>query len=312
MKRLLFLLISAIVFGLMSCSVKNHPADTPDGEELSVSFTVEFPESDRTKAREDYDGFGYYVDQCKLQIWTGDVLFLEKTVPVSHYSAKFENIALKKDQIYDFLFWADNKDGAHYITDTLTKVSVAGIYIGGNDKRDAFYAAVNGKTVSEGFSQVVILRRPFAQLNVITVDIPSLYHQFPNVSQLSSILPDMIGVNVTAPTVFNVKTGEASVPAELSYSSSSIYTTPLRTGDGSRNTLSMDYFFAPSEGTLADVIFTAGHQSSDSTDINYTFTNVPLHRNYRTNIIGSFLTVQSEVTVGIVPMWTATIEKQNE
>lgn len=308
MKRVLFILIFAFVFGLVSCSIKNHPADTPDGEELSVNFTVEFPESEQTKAWEDYDGFGFYADQCKLQIWMGDVLFLEKTVPISHYSAVFENLVLMKDQTYDFLFWADNKTGAYYVTDTLTKVSIAGTYIGGNDKRDAFYASVNEKTVIEGFSQVVMLRRPFAQLNVITTDIPSLYHQFPNMSQLSYVLPDKIGINVTAPTVFNVKTGQASVPAELSYSSS-IYTSPLRTADDSRNTLSMDYFFAPDEGTLSDVKFTAGYQSADLSDINCTFTNVPLRRNYRTNIIGSLLTVQGEVTVVVYPMWTGTIEK---
>jgi len=293
---------------MVSCNKDNSSGSiNKSGEQVSVSFIADLREG-VTKAVDDGDGAGINADQCKLQIWMGNVLSFEKTVPVSSFEAKFENIILMKNQKYDFLFWADNHAGAYYVTDTLTKVSLKGSYIGGDDRRDAFYASVNDTTFEDGFSQEVILHRPFAQLNVIATNIPDLYEQFPDISQLASVLPDKIGVKVTVPTIFNVKTGVASVPAELSYVSS-MYTSPIRTDSGSRNTLSMDYFLATPEGNLVDVGFSAGYRTSDHSDISYSFTNVPLRRNYRTNIIGSFISVQGEVTVVVSPMWTGTIEK---
>jgi len=308
MKRYFFLTLAAAVLSLISCSVTDNPSEVNEDNQVSVSFTADLSNG-VTKALDDGDGAGIHADRCKLQVWWGNTLFFEKTVDVSSMTAKFENIILLKDQTYDFLFWADNKAGTYYVTDTLTKVSLKGSYVGGKDERDAFYAAVNGKTVSEGFSQTVELHRPFAQMNVITTDIPTLYKQFKDPLQFAALLPEKIGIKVTVPTVFNVKTGVASSPSELAYEAP-IYTSPLRTDDGKKNTLSMDYLFAPStEGNVVDVEFKAKNETSGLSDIRNKFTNIPLRRNYRTNIIGAHLTVVGEVKVEIVPTWDGEIDK---
>lgn len=303
MKKILFALASLSL--LLAGCAKEQLKDSPANEEtVSVNLTAALSDVAATRASFDGDGAGVYADQCLLQVWWNGKLFLEKTAPVSDLKAKFENVILIKDQTYDFLFWADNAAGAYYDTDTLMKVKITDTYVGCTDKRDAFYAAIPGKTVTETFSQDVKLYRPFAQLNVITTDIPALRAQITDNALFAASVPEKVKVSVTAPTVFNVKTGTSSEPRELTYTAP-VYTKPYKTTTGAKNTLSMDYFLAPStEGNLVEVKFSAKNETSGLADINYTFSNIPLRRNYRTNITGALITVIGTVNVEIKPLWT--------
>lgn len=272
-------------------------------DKVIVNFTAELSDGAATKASFDGDGAGVYADQCKLQVWWGSKLFYEKTVAVTDFKASFTDIALIRDQTYDFLFWADNAAGAYYDTDTLTNVRLIGTYVGGNDKRDAFSAALTGKKVTEAFSTSVKLYRPFAQLNVITTDIPALRTLLTDDELFAASVPDKVSLKVTVPTVFNVKTGVASEPKELTYTAS-VYTNPYKTTAGAKNTLSMDYFLAPAtEGNVVDVKFSSKNTTSGLADINHTFSNIPLRRNYRTNVIGALLSVTGTISVEIKPAW---------
>lgn len=297
----LLLACAALLFA--SCAKEQVPEPAESAETIAVSFTAALSSGAATKASSDNDGTGIHADRCKLQVWWNGKVFYEATAEVSGLKAKFENIILIKDQTYDFLFWADNRDGAYYITEDLTKVKMAGTYIGGNDKRDAFYAALADKTVTETFSQNVLLYRPFAQLNVIATDIPALRAQFTDYGHFISSVPEEVSLAVTVPTVFNVKTGAVSEPKKVTYTAP-VYASPYKTGAGSRNTLSMDYFLAPAEeGNVVEVGFSAKNETSGINSIDYTFSNVPLRRNYRTNILGSLLTVEGTVNVEIKPAW---------
>lgn len=304
-KFLLFFAFAGLLFA--GCQ-KEQPAGPAGEDKVAVSFTAALSDGAQTKASFDNDGMGVYADQCKLQVLWDGKLFYEKTVTVTDFKAKFENILLVKDQTYDFLFWADNKLGAYYNTADLTAVTLNGDYVGGNDKRDAFYAALNGKKVTEAFSETVTLYRPFAQLNVITTDIPTLRAQISDNATFAAAVPETVKLKVKAPTKFNVKNGNVSVVKELNYSAP-VYTNPYKTAAGAKNTLSMDYFLAPAtEGNVVEVKFSAKNATSGMADIDYTFSNVPLRRNYRTNILGALIAVTGTVDVQIIPAWIDEID----
>lgn len=305
-KSLLGLL--AVLTAFTACQKKDSTTFAAR-ETVEVSLTASLSDRAAVKASSDGDGAGIYADRCKLQIWCADKLFYEETVPVSGLKARFDDISLIKDQTYDFLFWADNADGEYYVTDTLTNVKLNGDYLGCDDRRDAFFAAIKGQTIVQTFSRDVLLYRPFAQLNVITTDIPALKAQIPDDNLFAAVVPDSVCVTVTAPTVFNVKTGEASAPRELTYATD-VYTSPYKTTEGAGNTLSMDYFLAPAvEGNLVEVGFRAKNTTSALVDIGCTFSNIPLRRNYRTNILGALLTVQGSVNVEVKPAWLGEIDR---
>ena len=303
MKKALLLIASAALL-FAGCQKEQVAGSAGNAlETVSVSFTAALSDGAQTKASFDGDGAGNFADQCKLQVWWEGKLFLQKTVDVVDFKASFNNIVLIKDQKYDFLFWADNKDGQYYVTDTLTKVKLNGEYLGGDDKRDAFYAAIADTTITAAFSRNIKLYRPFAQLNVIAIDIPALRQQITDDDLFAASVPQEVSLAVTAPTVFNVETGVAYTPKELTYTAP-VYTNPYKVTTGAKNTLSMDYFLAPSEeGNVVSVGFSAKNETSGLTDIDYTFTNIPLRRNYRTNILGALITVQGTVSVEIEPAW---------
>lgn len=295
-------MLAAALMLLASCS-KSDVASNQSGDEVSVSFTAYLVDENATKASGDGDGVGAFVDQCRLQVWKGEELYIEEVVPVKSLTARFDDIVLHVGDVYDFLFWADNRVGAYYRTDNLTKVTLTGSYVGGKDSRDAFYASMLNKTIVETFAQKVELHRPFGQLNVITNDIPVLNEQIPAGRQITSSIPDKVMLKVTAPSVFDVRTGIASLPKDLSYSAP-LYSSPLKTESGALNTMTMDYLFAPvEEGHVIDVQFSAQNKTSGLANIDYTFTNIPLRRNCRTNVIGSLITAVGTVTVEIKPGW---------
>lgn len=298
------LLLAAFGALLLAGCTKEQTVAPAEQETVAVSFTAALFNGATTKASFDNDGAGIYADQCKLQIWWGDKLFLEKTVTVSELKAEFKDIILVKDQTYDFLFWADNAAGAYYTTTDLHNVSLAGTYVGCSDKRDAFSAALTGKKPGDVLSQTVNLYRPFAQLNVITTDIPALRAQMADDELFAASVPEKVSLKVTVPTAFNVKTGEASTPKELTYTAP-VYTNPYKTAEDDKNTLSMDYFLAPaSEGNVVEVKFSAKNETSGLADIDYTFSNIPLRRNWRTNVSGALITVVGDVNVEIKPDWS--------
>jgi len=299
MKKLFFFIATAAM--LLSGCAKEKFQNGPKGDSVTVSFYAQMV-NEATKAVIDNDGNGVNADQCKLQIWWKDVLYFEKVVPVTSYTAEFKDLVLIKDQTYDFLFWADNAAGAYYNTEDLHAVALTSTYVGCDDARDAFFKAETW-TVSEAFSKTVELRRPFAQLNVITRDIPGIYDMLKTKSDLDKVTPEKVAVKVTAPSVFNVKTGEATTDIEFDYEAA-VYTNPYKTDSGKENTLSMDYFYAPAtDGNIVDVYFAAKNATSGLVDIEYNWSNIPLRRNYRTNIVGNLLTKTGSIQVIVVPEW---------
>ena len=260
----------------------------------SQTITVTIPQGMQTRATAADFGNGAEVDRCLLQIYRSG------TTPAKYgeqqsatvqkgtdgkLTATF-NLRLVASQTYDFVFWADCSTGDHYNTDDLTNITVKGNYAGNNDEFDAFTGALLDYQVKGAFSENITLRRPFGQLNVKTLDMAAIPDP--------TLKPTKVKVAFTAvPTSFNAKKGEIGAATAAVE-----YTADVLSADGD---LTVDYIWAPvEEATLADFSMTFLNGTTEIST-NGDFKNIPIRRNYRTNVSGNLLTKQGTFNVTIDP-----------
>ena len=321
MKKTVFILFAAAL-AFAGC---NKSVEVGTGETVSASFQISTEMT--TKATLDGDGQGVNVNRFIMEVWhvTGSgasqvsELYTRQVkhgtdvtagTDISNPANTSFTVSLVKGQDYDLLFWADKGDdqGAdvYYNTSDLHNV-VLGAYTGNDDRRDAFSQCVTLINVTSDPSMSVQLERPFAQLNIITQDIDDIEAN----SGTVKVVPDLISVAFTAPTVFNVKTQEASASAPFTSNVTPYYLDPAVGSQAEHYTLSMDYILASKDQQdVKDVELTA-IKTSDVLNTQ-TFSNIPLQRNYRTNILGNLLTTTGVFTVETAPVWASPENNENK
>lgn len=319
------ILLAASLLALAGCQKEQagNQERQNGSNEVTASFTVSLPEAAATKAAADGDGAAASVNRCKMQIWwktsAGDEMVVERSAAVADLKAEFKDITLIKGQDYDFLFWADDATLAggvysdlYYTTTDLHDVTLKTAYVGNNDARDAFFAARTMTDLAATFKETVDLHRPFAQLNIITTDVKTVYDQLPATdrdAKFAKMMPEATKVTFSAPAEFNVLTGK-TIGSDVAFTSDcSVYKTQDPTK--AANSLTMDYIFASeSESKLATITFTASN-TKGLKDVERTYTNIPIQRNWRTNIKGPILTCTGEFYVEVVPAWTGEKDVDN-
>lgn len=310
MKRHIFLLISVVLF-LAGCSKESIPG-SEGAVKVCVTAQVQDATDPLTKASWDKDGNGSNVDHWVVEV--RDILDIET---VYYHAEKpgdegvleqtFE-LYLIPGHTYDIAFWAD-KAGC-YATEDLTAVECKDVTkIGNSDDFDGFFRCV--RYAVDGDAKLSArLYRPFSQVNVVTTDLPKLK---------SSTTPEAYALyepvdysfKLTVPTVLNAFTGETSGEEEITI-----------TPEDDVNHCYGDYDSA-SEITTIYMVYVLTSKSvsiwdKDVRDIDfafntgdvelvYDFKNIPLKRNYRTNIIGSFMTNTLKWTVEVIPNWLGEI-----
>ncbi len=180
------------------------------------------------------------------------------------------------DKEYTFVFWAAHSDALYdfdadsgTITDTETGTEIAA----NNEKRDAFFASVPLKVTSAGAEQVVTLRRPFAQLNIGSQGEFISYQATKCEVKVSNVY-----------TSFNLIDGKViGESVERIYSMSTFPENEVFPAGTDVKYLSMNYLLVPADQELVTVTYTLsdGNNPKDAVPV----PNVPVQRNYRTNII---------------------------
>ena len=260
----------------------------------SQTITVTIPQGMQTRATAADFGNGAKVDRCLLQIYRSGTTLAkygeQQSATVQKgtdgkLTATF-NLRLVASQTYDFVFWADCSTGDHYNTDDLTNITVKGDYAGNNDEFDAFTGALLDYQVTGAFSENITLRRPFGQLNVKTLDLAAIPDP--------ALKPTKVKVAFTAvPTSFDARKSEVGTTTAAAE-----YTADILSADGD---LTVDYIWAPvEEATLADFSMTFLNGTTEIST-NGDFKNIPIRRNYRTNVSGNLLTKQGAFNVTIDP-----------
>lgn len=280
MKKVLLLAASWLMI-LTGCQ-KEATMDTQSEDFVSVQVATALPaEFTRTP------GDGTQVNRAVLQAYkvtegTAVKYGTLEYASVSEKKASF-NLQLPKNQNFKFVVWADKVDDAtadiqtdnHYsLSNGLDAITLAGNYVGNDETRDAFYGAGTVNTSSENPSAQISLYRPFAQLNIFATDYASASPQ-PVKVRISSTDNNLV-------TGFNAETGElASATGQFSYESA------ILTG-GEADQMTLDYLFAPADQqellTFKVEFLDAGGSVIASRELS----NIPIQKNYRTNVRGSF------------------------
>lgn len=302
MKKFFLLMTGFILLVFTAC--RNDELVNGGGMEVPVSFDVQIPDNGaatRTNVEDNTGGDGSQINRCILEIYLGDKLYGERHVAmVSLKSAKFSDIPLVTSQTYRFVFWADHvadsENGLgtdlHYKTDNddgLKNITFMGAYEGNDETRDAFYCSTE-KMVTGAFTLKADLTRPFGQLNIKTDDLGNI--------NKDNLKPDkvLLTFRTKVYTAFNAFSEEASGLETLTNETS----VDVINADGA---LTRDYILAPLSGQLPvdmKLEMYNGTQSITFKELN----NIPIQRNYKTNVSGSLLTANGTMEVNVVSQFT--------
>ena len=311
MKKLFLMAVAAVAMLATSCS-KDDTNAVAGGEKSTVTFAVEAPvmatRADLGKAEN--------VDQLYYAVYSEDgkthypELSGVKNNAFSNLKATVE-IELVNGKAYTVVFWAQNSLAPYTFDGTNAKVTVNydDEFIGNQDSYDAFYKTHSVATVNGARTEKeIILTRPFAQLNIATADYETAINggftlqevqvEVPAYSTLNFLKLDENG-NATVENVENVETTRV-------FNFADIFTTEqITVGSKDYKLLSMNYILINTK-ELETVKFIA-KQEGNLTQT-YTYNNVPLQRNYKTNIIGNLLTSTLDFEVTIDPIFEKEVD----
>ena len=318
--QILALLAATALLLLTSCQRDELQGGSISGEEVTVGISAVMPLDGGAVVKSDAEpGKGDEVNRCIMQVYLADDAVLSnatkvgepKTVEVTDGKASFGSLQLVAGHTYRLVFWADcaatGADGAlkdqYYSTEEFPAVTFKekeGVtYAGNDDSRDAFFASYQLK-VDGPSNHTVKLHRPFGQLNIIATDYEIVEDNF------STLLPTAVKIEfANIPSGINLFTGDLTEAVQQTLTSGPVAianVTPAAT-DGSRQ-LSFDYIFAPQGDDQQLVLneFTMHFQRDGQETISaYTFQNIPVQRNYQTNVSGNLLTDRTGIDVEVVP-----------
>ena len=306
MKKILLFASALAGLFLAGCQRENLE---PEQAGQQVTFTIEAPAAMQTKAIAD----GLNVDELIYEVWITDTgnqenltsgatrLYQATTDMVQDGGRMKANITLDlvNDQNFTVLFWAQKKGINVYNTANLTGVTytntAAEAYSANDNRLDAFYAkayVVDCQTATP----TVVLRRPFAQVNLCTLnnkDAAQVNGNY-NISLVSSKMRlDAV------PTVFNVATSEATNYVAMEFAANTVPSgeDKMITVNGKEYFYAgMNYVFAGANILLTYDIQTKLNGTVDA-NVNNTIQNVPLKENHRTNIVGNLLTSKTDFEI---------------
>ena len=305
-KILVFASALAGVFLAGSCQRETHE---PVATANTVTITVEAPGAINTKTIAD----GTNVNEVHYAVYktnSGEDYAIDDSgaidgplaqgvVGMSNKVASID-FDLLQDQDYTVIFWAQVAKAGHYTLGDLRTITIEDDVVDGNDEtRAAFFARYDFSTY-EHKDHKVTLRRPFAQLNLLTtpesltpvqegqttgytIDVKQSEVKVMGLGKSFNTL-NGIAPKADEEIVFEM----AATPEEQGQETLVVNGKPY-------HYVSMNYFFVPEEEKLVDIKYAV---VTDKGNITHEILAVPTKENYRTNVIGNLLT--KEATFEIV------------
>lgn len=301
MKRLFLFLAVAGLMATTACSRDEMESAGMNGDGV-VTFSARLPEQLQTRSMGDGQTarkltYAVYAAGEQTPLLTSES---EGAPAVEFTDLKAQlTLRLTTGKSYDVLFWADaygQKDESNpykvdYQAQTVTVDYAAAE--SNDESRDAFFGSVTGMKVTGAMSQDVTLVRPFAQVNVGTDD---LEEAVAGGLQSAALATSMSATNV--PTTLNLLNGTTTGSTSVNFASHAVPTESLDVSGRTYTYLAMNYLLMGADKTTTNIAFAF---TDGATTGNLTFSNVPVQRNYRTNIIGSVLTGDVDFDIDIDP-----------
>lgn len=300
MNTRLFKSFAAAALSVLAIACAKEQVGPGEGAMVEATFNVDVPEVIGTKAI----GDGLTASKLYYQVFDAEGNVIEGLgVQTAELSGKKATVSFQliKDQIYNFIFWAQTAETGYYTideTEGLKKITADyTTHKGANDEnRDAFFAVEKGLKIAGPVSKTIDLKRPFAQVNIGTVGSYKVGDKEKAIdfSEAKSLVKI-----VYIPTEFSPLAEEqVSKTKTTTFAAAEIPEGNITVEGKSYKYMAMNYIFASEEGSVYDVTATLKVGGK-----NYTVTvpNTPLKRNWRTNIVGDFLTGSAEFNVVVNP-----------
>lgn len=298
MKRLIGFVALAVAFA-SAWSCQKGEAE-PEVMETVVSVQIPGESDSRTVSMAEKTDIVYF------EVW--DESFQNKLFPYPGSEANHAEVKecraeiilqLVKDQTFNLIFWAQNEKCGAYSWENLKniKVDYAKFTADQKDVYDAFYAVMDNM-VADGESKIVRLYRPFAQINF-------------GASGLSTSIGDieLSGNSVTVSEVastFNTVSGMGADPvSNVTFTTESDFVEDrtIEVGAKTYDWVAMNYLLVASGESSkpsADVTVSADFVTNFGA-VHHYVTNVPIERNYRTNIVGDLFRAGAKLNIIVVP-----------
>ena len=290
MKKIL--MMAVVAFGMLAtaCSKDEVAQPVVGGEESVVTFTVEAPVM-ATRAH----GDGTTATQLSWAVYDENdtLLFQSSEVTVMSGLKATVEIPFVNGMEYNILFWAEAEQSPYSVEWANLKVGYKNqTLVSNSENYDAFYCYFTELgEVTGPVTKTVELKRPFAQLNIITNDADK--------AKQSGVFVENVAVTVkNGYSSFNLAAGKGDTKGEVTFGDAAKQAVADTEGV---QLLAVNYLFTGGEKSLVDVVFSYTDENNKVSAEGRTmeFATVPVQRNYRTNIVGSLLTSEGKFNIEI-------------
>lgn len=310
MKRYFKTIATAVLAALTTaaCQKENFGDATPAGQEVDVTLDLLAPQIGTKSYGDGTTAKTVYVHVYQ-QDATGGLTYIQPAAEGASLKTPSQSLALNglkatyntrlvTGQTYTFVFWAQ-ADNAPYTYDTDAKtITVNYASAAGNDEsRDAFYNVLPNVKIDGAYTASVQLSRPFAQLNF------GVTNEDYAAAKAAGLEVTAAQVKLTnAATSLNLLGGTVSGAADVTFAAAALPTETLSAAGATYKYVAMDYVLVGKAAkTLSNVTLTLTATGTQSTTPEYSWSNVPLQGNYRTNIVGNLFTSPAEVNITVDP-----------
>lgn len=291
MNKNLFKTFAIAAMAVLAGACAKEQVGSADGETVEMTFNVDVPETTiTTKGLSDAAQVDELVfDAFRTQNDTEPIEGLRQVVAVENGRATIQ-VKLIKGQNYRFVFWAQKANNGYYNTDNLSNITVDYSNALANDSSlDAFFAKEDVTNVQNPISKTVILKRPFAQVNYVTKE---------ELGEGLYIKESQITVK-NALTSFNPLKNKLSGAQDVTFNYNAVPTEKLLIGGIEYNYLATAFILAKSDASKDIVDVEAKFKANKGYSVTVSTPGLPCQRNYRTNVIGNFMSVDGTYNVEI-------------
>ena len=300
------MLAVAGMFFATSCSQDEMFNESVNGDFVNATFTIGAENGIGTRAVG--EGLTANTVVCAVFDANGEEMVnLREYVAVNNKTAIYSK-RLAKGQDYRVAFFAYNADAtgasAYYDVTNMKSIKVLGNQASNVEERDAFTAFVNidgdELTNLSNVEKNVTLKRPFAQLN-LGVDGAEL-----EAAANAGVVITNTAIKVTnvwnAFNAYDDDIADDAVAAPMEFALNAVPTQKLTVNGVDYTYLALNYLLVGDKGaekSLSDVEFKWQTIDGKTNEPTTHFVNIPVQRNYRTNIIGKLLTTPADFNIVI-------------
>ncbi|MBP3496466.1 MAG: right-handed parallel beta-helix repeat-containing protein [Alistipes sp.] len=299
MKRFFrFLMAAAVMFGAVACSQYDEQ-EVVEGQEVTTTFSIGLEDLGTRLAGDsgmiDKVAWGIYDHQADGK---GRFLAAHSSAGQGNAPADFDGekaeikVTLFTGKKYDLVFFGYcSANNAYTINWDTRELNVNYSDLANLEARDAFFHIENEFVA--GKNKTFTLTRPFAQLNV------GQSMEDYDAMQLTQNYIEKSSVTAKAYTTMSLIDASVSNLVDVELTVNNVLNEDLEVNSVGYKHIAMNYLLVNAKEVVNEVAFKFVENAPTYTEFERTYYNVPLQRNYRTNILGRIISDEFDFEIVI-------------